>query len=218
MLHRSIAIVIGPTPPGTGVSSPRGSLRPGSTSPTSPSSVRVIPTSTTAAPCFHHLGRTIPGTPTAATSTSAARVCAARSTRARVADRHRRVPGQEEQRDGLADDGAAADHDGARALERHVVLVEQRQHPERRRRHERGRPASSSPALNGMEAVDVLDRVEARITCASSMVRQRQLDEDAVDRVVGVQLARRARGAPPRSSRRQALVARVDPDLAAPCA
>ena len=33
--------------------------------------------------------------------------------------------GQQEQRDGLADDVAPADDDGARALERHVVLLEQ---------------------------------------------------------------------------------------------
>src|SRR4051794_14556632 len=44
------AIVIGPTPPGTGVIAEATSTAPGSTSPTRPASVRLMPTSTTTAP------------------------------------------------------------------------------------------------------------------------------------------------------------------------
>src|SRR5439155_3184371 len=61
------AIVIGPTPPGTGVQKAATSATDGSTSPTNPASVRVIPTSTTAAPCLTMSAVTTPGRPTATT-------------------------------------------------------------------------------------------------------------------------------------------------------
>jgi methylenetetrahydrofolate dehydrogenase (NADP+)/methenyltetrahydrofolate cyclohydrolase len=75
----SIAIVMGPTPPGTGVISPARSETAGSTSPTTPSSERFIPTSITAAPTFTSSGPIRPAFPTATTRTSASRVRAARS-------------------------------------------------------------------------------------------------------------------------------------------
>ena len=51
VLRNSIAIVIGPTPPGTGVISPARSAADSNwTSPLSPFSVRLMPTSITAAP------------------------------------------------------------------------------------------------------------------------------------------------------------------------
>src|SRR5205814_9864927 len=65
------AIVIGPTPPGTGVMWPARSAAPGSTSPTRPPSVRLIPTSITVAPSLIMSAETRPGTPTAATTMSA---------------------------------------------------------------------------------------------------------------------------------------------------
>ena len=72
------AVVIGPTPPGTGVMRPATSKTEGSTSPTRPALVRLTPTSITVAPDFTISGVTIPGRPTAATRMSALRVCSAR--------------------------------------------------------------------------------------------------------------------------------------------
>ncbi len=80
VLRSSIAIVIGPTPRGTGViSAARSAAASKSTSPTSPSSVRLIPTSITVAPGLTQSPCTIRGRPTAATRTSARRHTAGRS-------------------------------------------------------------------------------------------------------------------------------------------
>src|SRR5207249_5985974 len=73
--RRSNAIVIGPTPPGTGVMNPATSATAGSTSPRNPSSVRLMPTSITVAPGFTMSGVTSHGRPTAATRMSARRAC-----------------------------------------------------------------------------------------------------------------------------------------------
>ena len=148
-----------------------------------------MPTSTTAAPGFTIAAVTIPGTPTAATTTSARDGLGGEVARAGVADRHRRVAVQEEQRGRLADDVAAADHDRVRALELDAVLVEQREHAERCSRHVRRRAGEQQPGVDGMEAVDVLDRIDgADDAPLVDLAGQRQLDEDPVDRVVRVQL------------------------------
>ena len=153
-MRSRLAIVIGPTPPGTGVMWPATSIAAGSTSPTSPASVRLKPTSTTAAPCF---------TMSAVTS-------------------------QQEMRYRLSDDVTAAHDDRFRALERDVVIGEQRHDPDRRRRHER-RPAEVELAgVEGMKAVDVLHRLDgADHAPLVDVVRQRELHENAVDCVVAVQ-------------------------------
>ena len=53
----------------------------------------------------------------------------------------------------------------------------------------RGGAREEQPGVDGMEAVDVLDRIDGADDAALVDLRgQRQLDEDAVDRVVGVQL------------------------------
>ena len=83
----SIAIVIGPTPPGTGVISDATSLTSSNfTSPTmryprgrDASVTRLMPTSITTAPGFTMSAVTISGLPMAAIRMSARRVCAARS-------------------------------------------------------------------------------------------------------------------------------------------
>src|SRR5690606_38664601 len=76
-LLRSIARVMGPTPPGLGETQPATSRTTGSTSPTTRdlpvagSVARETPTSTTTAPGLTMSAVTIPGTPAAATTTSA---------------------------------------------------------------------------------------------------------------------------------------------------
>src|SRR5207249_707150 len=81
VLRSSIAMVIGPTPPGTGViARARAATLANSTSPTSlPVSRRLIPTSITHAPSFTMSPVTVRGRPAATQRTSARRVCAARS-------------------------------------------------------------------------------------------------------------------------------------------
>ena len=60
------------------------------------------------------------------------------------------------------------------------------------------RPWTSRPAFVGREPVDVLRRVDrGRGTRRVEVAGQRQLDDDAAHRRVGVQLARRPRAAPP---------------------
>jgi len=77
----SMARVIGPTPPGTGLIQPaRREAASKSISPVMvPSSRRLMPTSTTMAPGAIQSGSMIPGLPTALISSSAARTCFSRS-------------------------------------------------------------------------------------------------------------------------------------------
>ncbi len=97
VFRSSIAIVIGPTPPGTGViARARSAADSKSTSPTRPSSVRFMPTSITVAPGFTMSPVIRRGRPTAATSTSAAPADLGEVARARVADRHGRVLGEQQ--------------------------------------------------------------------------------------------------------------------------
>src|ERR1051326_2217418 len=81
VFHNSIARVIGPTPPGTGVIAPAISFAlSNSTSPTSlPLEDRVIPTSITVAPGLMWSPVIAPGRPVATMRMSALRVCDPRS-------------------------------------------------------------------------------------------------------------------------------------------
>ena len=74
-----MAIVIGPTPPGTGVMYAARSAASGSTSPKSPSAVRFIPTSITVEPAFTISAPITCRRPTAATRMSASSVWRSRS-------------------------------------------------------------------------------------------------------------------------------------------
>src|SRR5690606_35041015 len=78
-LARSMARVMGPTPPGLGATQPATSRTSAATSPASLPSTRDTPTSRTAAPGLTMSAVMRPGTPAAATTMSALRVWAARS-------------------------------------------------------------------------------------------------------------------------------------------
>src|SRR5690606_6934145 len=84
-LDRSIARVMGPTPPGLGecqedLAMASAAMSPATLDlPVSGSVTRLTPTSTSATPSLTRSPVTMPGTPAAATMTSAVRVCAARS-------------------------------------------------------------------------------------------------------------------------------------------
>ena len=106
-----------------------------------------------------------------------------------MADRHRRVRLQEEQRHRLADERAAPDHDGPLTGDRDAVLAEQVHDAERRRRDERLAAEVELAGAERVQSVDVLHRIDrphhARFV---DLLGQRRLDEDPVDLVVLVQL------------------------------
>ena len=94
--------------------------------------------------------------------------------------RDRRVRGQQQRGDGLADELGAADHDGARALELDARVLEQHHHPGRRARHQPGPALGEQPRAERREAVDVLRRADqARHLVGVEVIRQRQLEQDA---------------------------------------
>ena len=102
-----------------------------------------------------------------------------------MADRHGGVLRQQQVRHRLAHDLAAADDDGAASLELDVVLGEQLHAPGRRGGNERRMSEVELAGADGMEAVDVLSRRnEARGGAAVELLRQGELDEDAVHAVV----------------------------------
>ena len=131
----SIAIVSGPTPPGTGVIAPATSATSGCTSPTSTDpcarTARAADALREKSLCAtlgigHEVDADVddrrarldersaarsPGRPSAATRMSAVAATAGKILRARMANRHGRVAMQQKHRDRLADDVAAADDD-----------------------------------------------------------------------------------------------------------
>ena len=109
--------------------------------------------------------------------------------RPRVADRDRRVLAEQQQGRRLADDVRASDHHGAVAGERDPGALQQldrgmgggRQEPLVAERHQ--------PRVPWVQAVDVLGRVE-RVDHGRERdpLGERHLDDDAGDRLVGVEL------------------------------
>ena len=216
----SMAMVIGPTPPGTGVmSAARSRAAANSTSPTSlPSAMRLVPTSMTTAPGLIQAPRIeLRAADRRDQHVGARRPRPRRSRGARVADGHRRVALEQQEGDRLADQVAAADHHGARAVQLDAGRVEQAHDAERRARPQ-ARPAARpgrawltgcrpSTSLRGV------DRVEHR--SASMRRRQRQLHEDAVHVVARVELVHQVEQLACASSRRQLVGERGDAALGA---
>ena len=84
----------------------------------------------------------------------------------------------------LADDVAAADDDGALAINRDASELEHAQAAKRRARHEAGLARHETADIDGMEAVDVLlraDALEDLRLMRGNLLGQRQLYEDAMD-------------------------------------
>ena len=189
------AIVIGPTPPGTGVTAPATSLASAATSPT----IRDLPPS--------------PGNAVDAdVDHGRARLDPVLADHLRPADRrdqnvgaaadigeilglgmrdgHGGVLRQQQLRDRLADDVGAADHHGVHAGERGVHRLRQHDAAERRARHQRRQAAGKPPGIDRVKAVDVLGRVDRRDHLLGvDLLGQRQLHQDAVHRRIGIELA-----------------------------
>ena len=103
-------------------------------------------------------------------------------------DRDRRVAGEQHEGHRLSDDRRAADDHRVFARRVDLVLVEHL-HDARRGAGAQALEAAHEPAhVHGMEAVDVLVRVDGRHDLLGIEVsRQRHLDEDARDVLIGVQ-------------------------------
>ena len=189
-------MVIGPTPPGTGViaAGDFGGARIVDVADQPVlaavfAAMRLIPTSITVAPGFSQSPRTISGRPTAATTMSARRTTSARS-RVRL---WARVTVQFSASSSCAIGLPTM-------LERPITTASRPDRsPSRSLRSIRqpsgvqgtspSSPTASRPALIGMEAVDVLggiDRLDHRLVVDPG--RERQLDEYPVHRLVGVEL------------------------------
>jgi hypothetical protein len=106
-----------------------------------------------------------------------------------MGDGHRRAFAEQQHRHRLADDVGAADHHRVLAARLAKLRLQQVQAAERRARHQRVEAGRQPPGVERVEAVDVLGRVDrGDHPRGVDLRRQRQLDEDAVDALVGVEL------------------------------
>ena len=179
----------GPTPPGTGViAAATRAADSKSTSPTRRPSTTLMPTSTTTAPGLSMSPVMRPGRPAATTTTSAVAQVRGEVRRARVADRDRGVLAQEQEGGGLADDVGAADDDGAAARQLHPGALEELDRRVGGGRQEAVVAEGQEAGVQGVDAVDVLRRVEGVDDDPQrDRGRQRLLDDDAGDRALGAE-------------------------------
>ena len=144
VLRSRTAMVIGPTPPGTGVIAPATSLAAGEIDVADQpglavlgAGTRLMPTSITVAPGFSQSPLTISGRPTAATTMSARRTTSGRSRVRLWAMVTVQFSREQQLRHRLADDVGAADHHRLEPGQVAEPVLEQHQAAERRAGHER---------------------------------------------------------------------------------
>ena len=197
-------MVIGPTPPGTGVIAPATSTA--SSKATSPTSVRLpsaarrrlMPTSITVAPGLIQSPRIISGRPTAATTMSAALDDVGQVASSRMGDGDRAARRQQELRHRLADDVRAADTTASRPPRSPSSCLQQIRQPSGVHGTKPGSPIARRPALTGWKpSTSLSGEMRGDDHPLVDLRRQRQLDEDSVDRRIGVEVDRRARAARP---------------------
>jgi hypothetical protein len=136
--------------------------------------------------------------------------------RLRVAHRHRGVARQQQRCEWPPHQLRAADHDRLGAAQLHAFGVEQLHHARRRARHEPIAALDQAARVDGGEAVDVLrwvDQVDHRVRIDA--LRQRQLQQDAADRLVGVERREQLGKLGLRRVGRQLVVERLDPGFGA---
>ena len=197
VLRSNMARVVGPTPPRRGVIQPATSAHASSTSGTTRRPSIVMPAPTTAAPGFTMSGRMMLGDPAAAMRMSACFVysgrkfepvwqcvtvafaCSSLSERSTASGRPIVSP--------------RPTIDDVPALDRDVVVREQRLDPERRARARSDRADHQPPEVHRVQAVGVLARID-RVECGLVVeaLRQRQLHDERVDVRVVVELVDRA--------------------------
>ncbi len=134
--------------------------------------------------------------------------------RARVADRHGRMLSEEEHRHRLADDLAAADDDRLLPSQLHSVLLEHHHHTRGRSRDEERLAEIQTAGVQNVEAVDVLVGIDgAEHRRLVHVIWKRQLDEDAVDLRVVVEVVDERENLVLRRRRIEPDVTCVDPRL-----
>ena len=189
-----IAFVSGPTPPGTGVIAEATGAAESVDVADDAAARTLMPTSTTTAPGRSISPVTSPGRPTATITISASRTSARQVGRARVADRHRGVLPEEQERRGLAHDVGTAHHDRALAGELDPGALEDLHRRVRGSGQEALVAECQQARVEGMNAVDVLGRVEhVDHGAEGDRGRQRHLDDDPGDCRVAVEPADRGR-------------------------
>ena len=174
--------------------------------------MRLVPTSITVAPGLDHLGGHQRGEPTAATRMSARRRPRPRS---RVREWHMVTVAFafEQQRASGRPTRIERPTMTASAPSTSARAAQQLHHALRRARHQARAALASRPALGG-EAVDVLRRVDrGDHLVLVDLLGQRQLDEDPVDLVVGVQLGDQREQLVLRRLGVELVVDRAHPDL-----
>ena len=195
MLRSKQAIVIGPTPPGTGVIAPataRTAVK--STSPTtrlrpSASAIGLMPTSITVAPGLTQSAPTIFGWPVAAIRMSARRQISAASRAFRVGHGYRAIGGEEQSRDRFPDNVRSAEDRRLGSPQVLMNRVDQSQAALRGARYQALEATPQSSDIDRMEAVDILcgvDRGDDPVWF--DLARQWKLNQDPVDTVVAVEL------------------------------
>ncbi len=180
----SIAMVSGPTPPGTGVSAPATSSTSGWTSPRTSeprrsnaarrfepaansrsivarSSTRVVPTSTTVAPGLTNCRGDERRPPQRRHENVGLAGHLRQVHRARMADRHGGVPVQQQQGHRLADDVAPPDDDRPRARDRDLRSLQQLDDSRRRAGDQRRPILDQTSNVDRVKAVHVLVRARA---------------------------------------------------------
>ncbi len=191
-LRRSMARVMGPTPPRRGVIHPATSATDSSTSERTLRPSHVVPAPTTAAPGFTMSGVTSPGEPAAATTMSARRTWSARSGTAGVDHGDSGVAARalqrQQQRQGSADGDATTDHHDVPSLHGHVVGVEELDDARRCARQRPRRAHHQTPQVQRVQAVDVLGVVHGQQRgLLVEALGQRDLDQVGMDGGIGVE-------------------------------
>ena len=129
--------------------------------------------------------------------------------RPRVADRHRRIALEEQQRHRLADDLAPPDHDRVLASDGDTLAIEKLHHTGRRARRQRRPSLQQTARIERVETVHVLGRInrveDVLLRVLPHRRRERRLHEDAVDPVVDVQLVDQRQQLAQLRRRRQAM-------------
>ena len=214
----SIAMVIGPTPPGTGVIQPARSLAAAnSTSPLS------LPSGRRRDADIEHDRAGLD--PVTANQSGLAdrnrqdvglRDMAGEIPREAMADRDGGAGQQQFQRQRPADMVGCADDHRMLAADRHTDMPQQRHHAVGRGRTQDRHALAEAAEGIGVKAIDILDRIDALDDCGFVDVRrQRQLDEDAVDIVIEIEPVDQCQQFGLARAGRQVMVARDHADFGA---
>ena len=188
----SIAMVIGPTPPGTGVIREAMRKDPGKVHVAGEFSVgsRLMPTSIDDRSAFHHACRDQPRPAGGGHEDIRLSRDGPQIGRPGVADGDSGVALHEQQRHRFADDVAAADDYRVLAVHLDALVIEQAHHAQRRARHKGRPPGDKEPNVDRMKPVDILFRGN-RLghPVGRNSARQGQLHEDPVDVRVAIERA-----------------------------